>query len=752
MKYILILFLFSTSLISQETRTGTISGRVVDATNQAGLIGVTVRVMNTNKGAITKLDGKFLIKDVPVGEYALKFSYLGYKDFIVSEIIVNSGRPQTVEVELSPASVELEGVEVTASPFVKLTESVTSTQSLSFEDLRRAPGGNEDVIKVTSLLPGVSTPSFRNDLIVRGGAPFENLFLIDGVQIQNINHFGSQGSTGGPISLINIDFVKNVEFSAGGFGANYGDRLSSITNIKFRNGNEERFTGKVNLSAIGFGANLEGPMGENGSWFFSARRSYLDLLFNYIGLGFVPTYWDFTTKLNHRIDEKNTISFINLTVLDEVNLNNEDPDLRLDNSRIPVPNQENAYSAVTWQHIFKKGFVNTTAGFIYREFNTFQNDSNLVRIFENVSKEPEAFIQTEFDFQLDPFNRITFGAQSKFGMGINYEVLVPGQYRTDSNRNPVPLNIDTTFNTLYNSLFFNYDGLFGSTKLIVGARIDNFNYTDDPIFFSPRLSLIQPIIGDVSLLFSMGRYYQSPSYIWLIGGTDGLNPAIADQAVLGFEYLGVENWKFQVEAYYKSYSNYFSRDWRPQAVFAPAGFQNLLDDIPFGLEPLSNNGQGQTYGIEIFAQKKLSQIPLYGIFSLSISKNTFTADDGIERDGTFDSRVVLNLAAGYKFNSKWEMSAKYRYLTGSPYTPFNDFGQIDFDRFNFERFPDFYTLDVRLDRRWNTDNLAFVFYIDIQNIINRQNIQNVRWDYRNQEQILDAGIGVLPSIGASIEF
>ena len=234
----------------------------------------------------------------------------------------------------------------------------------------------------------------------------------------------------------------------------------------------------------------------------------------------------------------------------------------------------------------------------------------------------------------------------------------------------------------------------------------------------------------------------------------------ADQVILGFEQTMQSDLKFQVEGYYKWYGNYPSRIYRPQAVLSPSGFDDVTNDIPYGLEPLSSNGTGFARGIEIFLQKKLGDIPLYGLVSATLNQTRFTALDGIERAGSFDSRIIFNASAGYRFNQEWEVSSKFRLSTGNPTTPFvtdstnSRYGQLDFLNYNGgKRLALFHSLDIRVDKRWSFSGIQLVTYIDIQNIYNRKNESGVRWDARKKEAVVQvSGIGLLPSIGINMEF
>jgi hypothetical protein len=751
--------------VQESVASGLLTGIVVNQNTQSPVVGASVAIMTTKLGANTATSGKFTVKNIPAGIYNIRISAVGYEPVIKSNIMISAGKPTTITIELLEKTVELQATDIEASYFQKNTETITSTQLLNSEDVRRAPGVQEDVVRAVALLPGVGvTQAGRNDLVVRGGAPFENLFVVDNIEVPNINHFGSQGSTGGPLSLINIDFVREVSFSAGGFGARYGDRVSSLTNITLRNGNEERFGGQLNLSATGFGVIGEGPIGNSGSYLVSVRRSYLDFIFKAAGFSFIPEYWDIQTKVNFNLDNNNSLSFLTIGALDGISFNNETADKRFDNSRINGSNQDQYFSGLTWKHLMPKGFFNVTLGRTFTTFDTRQRDSNLVEIFKNVSTEGETSLRADFFFQLSPSTELSFGNTAKFASLLEYSLTVPGYLRLDNNRVPQPLSIDSSFTALRNGTFATIaTSITDNLKLTGGVRLDYYNFMKNNLYLSPRLSLNYAVSSVTAINFSAGRFYQSPSFIWLLGdktNADNLSAIRADQIILGYERVLDADLKFQIEGYYKWYGGYPTRMFRPQAVLSPSGFDDITNDIPFGLEPLTSDGSGFARGIEIFLQKKLGDIPLYGLISFTLNQTRFTALDGIERAGSFDSRIIFNASAGYRFNQQWEVSGKFRLATGNPTTPYisdstsPNFGKLDFANFNAgERLALFHSLDVRVDKRWMFSGVQLVTYIDIQNIYSRKNENGVRWEPREKRAVVQkSGIGILPSIGVNVEF
>lgn len=275
MKNIIFGLLFASLVISAQS-SGTIIGKVVEKISKQPIPGVNVLVVDTQIGAATDIEGRFEIINVPIGNYQVRISAIGYTTSVRSDVVVNSARPAQLTIELAETVLELEGVTVTSGFFDSEPTEVISLKKFSYEEIRRAPGGFEDVVRALSVLPGVGQQSAgRNDLIVRGGAPSENLYLVDGFIFPTINHFGNQGATGGPLSFINLDFVEETSFSTGGFSAIYGDKLSSVLKINLREGRTDRIGGKATISASQFGLNLEGPVEEKSNFIFSIRRSYI---------------------------------------------------------------------------------------------------------------------------------------------------------------------------------------------------------------------------------------------------------------------------------------------------------------------------------------------------------------------------------------------------------------------------------------------------------------------------------------------
>ena len=300
------------------TQTGIVRGQLTDALTNEGIPFANVLVLNTTLGATTDEDGRYEISGLEPGLYDVRASYLGYQEQTIFEIQVTTARPTEVNFALEEQAETLEEVVVKASPFRKTEESPLSLRTIGVAEIQRNPGGNRDISKVVQVLPGVTTSaSFRNDLIIRGGAPNENRFYLDDVEVPNINHFATQGAGGGPVGLINVNFIREVDFYSGAFPANRGNALSSVFQFKQRDGRNDRFGATFMISATDVGATLEGPIGEKTTFLASVRQSYLGLLFKALELPFLPTYNDFQVKIKHKIDQQNELTFIGLGAIDQ---------------------------------------------------------------------------------------------------------------------------------------------------------------------------------------------------------------------------------------------------------------------------------------------------------------------------------------------------------------------------------------------------------------------------------------------------
>lgn len=745
---------------SQDLPTGQIMGTVYIAETLEPVVGANVVVLGTSRGASTDVEGKFSIPNLSVGSYILRVSAVGYETMRKSDIIVSVARPAEVNIGIIQADVQAEAIEVRGSYFRKLPEAPLSNLSQSNEEIRRLPGGLEDVVRAISILPGVAqVQPGRNDLIVRGGAPSENLFVIDNLEVNNINHFGTQGASGGPLSFINLDFVDNTSFSTGGFGVRYGDKLSSVLSINLREGRKDRIGGKATISASQFGLNLEGPATDASSWIISARRSYLDFIFRAAGFAFAPEYWDLFAKGDYRISTRDQLEILAIAALDNVKLFNETSQKRFDNSRILVSDQNQFVTGITWHHLMDESLSTVTVGRSYVEYAFAQRDTNLSNIFSSDSKEAETSLKAEMFFHATKRTELTFGVQLKRLELESALFLTP--FWTNYGQQ-ISVNAVFITSATKGGIFAQLSHNFGGARFTAGVRADYFDLIRNNIVLSPRVNGTVALNAVSNLNASAGRFYQAPSLIWLASNPTNrdLSFIAVDQIVVGIDYILRGDTRLTLEAYEKDYSSYPTSTVRTYLVQANtgAGFGGSDDGFAsFGVDPLISSGSGYARGLELLLQKKLSEIPCYGTVSISYNQTKFTALDGISRPGSFDQTWIINLGGGYVLNERWEFSAKFRYATGRPFTPYfydSNMGMYvqRSQDYNSMRIEANHSLDVRVDRRWNFDRWNLVAYIDLQNVYNRKPLDVPRFNQRTGQFEQANAIGLLPSVGVTAEF
>ncbi len=760
-KYIIIIILlFSSNYLFSQTK-GEIIGTVIDNFSQSPIPDAVIEISGLNQKAGSDEFGKFKFSNIEYGTYSLKFSALGYVPFIIDNVIVSTGAPAVINAKLDLTATD--EIIVEADRFTKPSDISTSFKNLTFEEIRRTPGGFEDIGRVVQGLPGVAfVNDGRNDLIVRGGSPAENLFLIDNSPIRNINHFGTQGTTGGPVSMVNLSLIKEVNFLTGGFSARYGDKLSSVLEVNLREGNRQKFIADLNLSATGVAAILEGPIGstEKGSWLFSAKRSYLDFIFNAAGFSFVPEYSSAEVKAVYDINPNNKLRFNALGNKDNVNFNNDTKDNIEKNQGLLKNDQTGYFTSLEWKSILSsKFFFLVSVSKNFTNFDYTGKDTSQVLNFSNQSKEDETQIKSEFYWYPFKKTQLLFGLGEKF---IKFTNVIETKADTLNYIDPntggkyvIPgVGFSQTNNTTKSFAYMQFNQkLFHDAEFSFGLRYDYFDFIQLKNYFSPRASLSVPLIHNLNLNLSYGIFYQSPSYIWLVSNPENkkLSDIRADHYIAGIDYFFRSDIKLSLEVYYKKYSNYPVSNVRPYFILANNG-GNFEQSDNFGLEPLSSLGIGFSRGIELYLQKAFTN-DFYTNVSVTVFQAKYTSLDGVERTSDFDNQFLINLNGGYKLGKNWELSSKFRWFGGRPYTPINpQNGTQLVSEYNSARYPNYFSLDMRLDKRWNFNKWSLVTYVDIQNILNNKNISSYRWNEYEQKIETNESIGILPTIGVNAIF
>ncbi len=737
MKTILLQILFWAFSLNCIAQTATLKGYILDANNNDPIIFANVFVEGTSVGTNSDENGYYEISIEP-GIYTIEISYLGYESKLLQETQLVSNRPTTIDVLLEESANQLEEVVVKASAFRKTEESPVSLRNIGITEIKRRPGGNRDISQVVKSLPGVtSTASFRNDLIIRGGSPNENRFYLDDIEIPNINHFATQGSSGGPNGIINVDFIREVDFYSGAFPANRGNALSSVFQFKQKDGRDDRLGFTATVGASDLGITLEGPINDKTTFLFSGRRSYLQFLFRAIGLPFLPKYTDFQTKIKCKLNTKEELYFIGIGAIDDFELNfdaNETETQQFLLSNLPVNTQWNYTNGVVYKRYNENGFTSFVLSrnmlnnkTIKYQDNDESSEDNL--ILDYLSQEIENKFRVERSQRKDDF-KIIYGVGTEF---VKYNNRTFNRIFTNAGPQEINFASDLNFWKYYGFAQVSRKWMDGRLTLSGGLRLDGNSYSEDmnnPLEqFSPRVSASFAVSPSLSLNANVGRYYQLPAYTILgyqengrfVNRDNQVKFIKADHYVLGLEWNTSSSARITVEGFYKDYKQY------PFLLREMISIANLGGDFGIiGNEPVTSTSEGRTYGTELLVQQRLYK-GFYGILAYTLGWSEFE-EDGEFFPTSWDSRHIINLTLGKQFKKNWEVGVNWRFQTGLPRTPFSDDsslvlnwdvnnrGLLDYSRLNSERAGAFSQVDLRVDKKWFYEKWNLNLYLDIVNL------------------------------------
>lgn len=775
------IFVFMMAEFVFAQSTGTLSGRVTDARSGEPLIGANVGLEGTTRGASTNTDGEYTIRDIPVGNYTVVVTYVGYEPQRRINVSVRSAGNRDINFELEPTGEELDEVVFSVSePFRTPVESPTSFRRLSPEEIATYPAGNSDIAKVVQSLPGVSgsVTGFRNDVIIRGGAPNENVYFIDGIEIPTINHFSTQGSAGGPAGLLNVSFFDGVDLSTSAFGARYSNALSGVLQFNQRTGNDREFRTNFRVGASEAALTSEGPLfkgdgsSSNTTYIASVRRSYLQLLFQLIDLPFLPDYWDYQYKVNHRIDGRNDIYLTGVGSIDDFRINvpnDADPNQQAILEQVPVIKQQSNTTGIGWRNRLSggNGFWLTTlsTSWFYNDFRRFRDNENQDGLFsQNTAAEWRNTARTELRY---------FGDESTWNTGVS---LRWNRFENDFFDDNTNVAFDDRLDFMSYGAFLQWARpvLDGRVDLTAGVRFDGNTFTDtgNEIWrtFFPRAaaSLRLDDEGRWRLNTSAGRYFKKPPLNLLgfkPGGefvNQGSSYIRADHLTLGMEFFPRSSTKFGIEGFLKLYDDY------PVSIAEGVSLANLGGGFEvLGNEAVTSDGRGRTYGVEFLYQQKF-ETNYYAILAYTLFWSEFTGTDRNEfLPSAWDSRHLLSFTGGYRLGDRWEFSLRSRFIGKTPFAPIDEQRSIelypafafDYGRLGDERLGLFSATDIRVDRKWNFSSFSLDLYLEIQNVLaqNTPSEPSFLLETENGEPVLTrvdqlSESSILPTIGIILDF
>lgn len=776
---------------------GSISGQVYNSKTNEVIPFVTVQVVGTTNGTSTDNNGEFKIDNIEPGFVKLKASAIGFIQMVTDDIQIINGKSSTIEIPITEQKYNLDEITITAEKFTKNEDSPVSLRSISISEIENSAGANRDISKIVQSFPGVAAipgPA-RNDIIVRGGSSNESRFYLDGIEIPNINHFTTQGASGGSNGILNADFLREIKFYSGAFPASKGNALSAVFDFRQIDGNKEKMRYRTSLGASDLSLTADGPLSNKTTFIFSLRRSYLNFLFKALGLPFLPTYNDYQFKSRYRINEKNEITIVSIGALDVSKL-----DTKIKNpteyqqyilNYLPTYEQWSYTFGTVYKHFHKKGYMT----FVFsrnmlnnRQLKYFNNDelNEANKIIDYVSRETENKLNIE--------NNVQTSGDIKINYGIN---LIQANYTNNTFQKLLINNILDT--VIYNSTLDIYKyGLFAQISkgffdhrldLSFGIRTDAALYdskTANPLNqISPRFSASFTLTEKFSINFNTGRYFQLPAYTTLgfrdnnavlINKSNNVKYISADHIIGGIAYQPSSDTRFTLEGFIKLYNNF------PFSIKDSISLANRPTDFGVvGNEAVLSTGKGKAAGFEFLAQTNISKNTNI-IISYTFAKSEFEDKNGNYKPSSWDNRHILIISANQKIKKTWSIALKWRFAGGLPYTPYNvekssyiaawnvtNQPYLDYNEVNSKRFGSFHQLDIRIDKTFFMKNSSLKIYIDVQNAYNFKSQEQDRLtnldnngvkmiDPSNPDKyqlrtIPSEGLGtVLPTIGVIFDF
>lgn len=720
-------------------QSSSVTGTVLDDNYKVPITGATVQVQGAENSTVTDEEGKFTINNLEPGYVNLEIKMLGYETYIIYETQVFANKSVEVEAFLKEGVIDLEEIIIKPSLFRKPIESPNSIKSLGVTEIKRAPGSGQDISRVIQTLPGVASApaSNRNDIIVRGGGPTENTFFVDDFEINSINHFSTQGASGGVWGIIDANYLNSFDLNTGAFPLYADNALSSVFNLKLRKGNTEKLEGQLNLGVLTRGVNLAGPIGKKTTFLMGARQANFDLIFP--NRPIVPKFTDAMTKVTFDISDKSKLELLGVAAIDNLNYNT---DVEMNDENFHILERvrkikQNTYTlGAKWTQLWD--FGNTKFIYSHNNFNNDvtkfkDNDERKQQILDYQSSEVSHRLEIRNEFFINNY-KLNFGANYK---NSNYDV--ENKSFQVNNSGVTPILFENTVGLNHYGMYANLSNSYLDNKLKISAgfRLDANDYSDEfsnPLEqFSPRIALSYALNNKTTLSASAGRYFQTPSLTslgfvknnLLINKENNIKPIQNTQYVLGAEYNTNFNSSLSIEGFYKNYKNYpFSVDDSISLANKGAGFG------VFGDEELVSNSQGRSYGVELFYQQKLFK-DFYGMFSYTWVKSEFDNNDDKYTPSSWDYGNILSVTLGKRFKNNWEIGTKWVYYGGIPYTPYNQTtsalvsnwdlnnqGLLDYTQLNSLRTNAYHQLDIRIDKKFYFKKWNLNLYADFQNLYN----------------------------------
>lgn len=773
--FLFILFINSFAIFAddQTQYVQTIKGNVVNAKNLQPVVGASISVVGTKLGAYTSKNGNYRILNIPIGRYTIKVTAIGFEPRIYN-LLLTSGKESVLNVQLNEDVVRLQELVVTEKKanFKPINESViVSATEFNIDDVQRFAGSRMDPARMAQNFAGVlGANDTRNDIIIRGGSPIELLWRIDGLDVPNPNHFATQGATGGPVGAINTMLLDNSDFLTGAFPAEYYDKNSGVFDLRFRQGNKDRYEYYGQFGFNGFELGAEGPLPLSaGSFMTSYRYSFLGLL-KLMGVNFgfsgIPNYQDFAFKVDLTNFGNHKLTLTGIWGTSDIHIKQSEAEDVYTGDQDVKNGTDFLGLALNWTYLISdKLYLKTMLGTSLSQFKTLLDsittDENnrvldLTPWFDTKSSENYHTIKSVLNYSPSKSHFFKFGTEYRYKFfKFNERRLTASN---DGNFYELVDNGNT--NQVFSFVDWNYKITQNvSTSLGIAT---NYLQVSNKTYFDPRASIKYNFSDNQSINLGFGVNHQSlPLTIYYQSEFNKqLESMRSIHYVLGYNLIMNEEMIFKFETFYKDLSK-IPVDFKKASSFSLLNSGANFGRV-FAADSLISDGIGRSYGAELTFIKHFTN-HYYITSTLSYVRQQYRGSDQIWRWGAFDNVFILNLLAGYELvispSFAIEFAVRYTIAGGSPYTPidaaksnkFSETYYLDKQAFSL-RNPNYQRMDIRIDFRDNYKAFAIISYISVENILNHQNVLMRIWDKKNQKEKIINQLGIFPIGGLRIEF
>ena len=788
-RILFIVLFFSAGVILLAQQTQTIKGRLVDAQSEMPLIGATVEITTpTGGGTTTDADGYFRLENVPVGRHELRLGYIGYQVRTLPNVVVTAGKEVVIDAGLEESATELNEVVVRAEtdktrPVNEL--ATVSARTFSPQDVNRFAGGRADVSRLVGNLAGVSTADdSRNDIVIRGNSPAGLLWQLEGIPIPNPNHFSTLGTTGGPVSALNPNMLANSDFVTSAFPAEYGNALSGVFDLRLRTGNRDRFEymGQVG-SFSGIEVMAEGPLRSSGSFVVAFRNSFIGLAESLgipIGTNATPDYRDLTFNLDFGTGQAGKFSVFGIggtSRIDFLGAATDSTDLFADPTRDAFPRSFFGvlgvrHNIITGQNTYVRTVVSSSL-----QRNTYEEFG--------ISDEIDGLLMTDVEdqtlrYSLKSYLNSKINSRLTVRAGVQAELIDLSTFVDDRNGKP-----DRDGDGLRDlDRLRDFDGNFSIPQAFAQAR---YKLTDQFIingglhaqYFSlseavaiePRLALELSTAAGLRFTAGYGRHSQVPALPVFFfrdpaSGDPNANQDLdflrADHFVVGGDYAFAPNWRVKTELYYQRLFDVPVDNFSSSFSLLNAGADFVFPERG----SLVNAGTGENYGVELTLERFFSA-GWYTLVTGSVFDSRYAGSDGIERNTAFNNGYVANALVGKEWaigknkTNRFTIDTRLTTSGGRYDTPVDleasrDAG-IDIrdeSRAFSEQYDGYFRWDLKFGVQFNGKQrrLSQSFFIDLQNLTNRENIFQRRYNPVTNQVNTVFQAGFFPDIQYRIQF